>query len=74
VTSAAAQAKASRQQDAAGQPIRSYQGLIDHLATMPRNQVRIGSAQADIAMLTEPTPIQRHAFELIEAPIPLTLR
>ncbi len=68
--SAAAQAKASRQHAAAGQPVRSYQGLLAHLATLPRNQIRIGGAAQPITMLTEPTPIQRQAFELIGAPIP----
>ena len=72
--SAEATAKASRQQDDAGQQIRSYQGLLDHLATMPRNQVRFAGAQTAVPMLTEPTPVQRRAFELIGAPIPLTLR
>jgi len=72
--SAEATAKASRQQDDAGQQIRSYQGLLDHLATMPRNQVRFAGAQTTVPMLTEPTPAQRQAFELIGAPIPLTLR
>jgi len=72
--SASAQARASTRRDEAGQPVRSYQGLLDHLATMPRNQVRIGTASQQIEMLTEPTPTQRRAFELIGAPIPLTLR
>jgi hypothetical protein len=34
----------------------------------------IGGAAQPITMLTEPTPIQRQAFELIGAPIPLTLK
>ena len=38
--SAATQAKASYQHDAAGQPYRSFRGLIEHLATLTRNQVR----------------------------------
>ena len=41
---------------------------------MPRNHVRFTSADAAVPMLTEPTPTQRQAFELISAPIPLTLR
>jgi hypothetical protein len=72
--SAAAAAKASAKHNAAGQPARSYQALLAHLAAMPRNQVRIGSASPTITMLTEPTPTQRRAFELIGTPIPLTLR
>jgi transposase len=71
--SAATQAKASYQHDAAGQPYRSFRGLIEHLATLTRNQVRYTGTQVTIEMLTEPTSTQRQAFELIGAPIPLTL-
>ena len=38
--SAAAQAKASYQHDPAGQPYHSFRGLLEHLATLTRNQVR----------------------------------
>ena len=72
--SAAAQAKASCQYDPAGQPYHSFRGLIEHLATLTRNQVRYTGTQVTIAMLAEPTSIQRRAFELIGAPIPLTLK
>jgi hypothetical protein len=70
--SAAAQAKASYQHDPAGQPYRSFRGLLEHLATLTRNQVRYTGTQVTIAMLAEPTSAQRHAFELIGAAIPLT--
>ena len=72
--SAAAQAKASYQRDPAGRPYRSFRGLIEHLATLTRNQVRFAGTQADIAMLAEPTSTQREAFDLISAPVPLTLK
>jgi hypothetical protein len=72
--SAAAQAKASFQRDPAGHPYRSFRGLLAHLATLTRNQVRFASATADVPMLAEPTSTQRQAFELIGAPIPLTLK
>ncbi len=72
--SAAAQAKASYQHDPAGQPYRSFRGLLEHLATLTRNQVRYTGTQVTIAMLTEPTSTQRHAFQLLGAPIPLTLK
>jgi hypothetical protein len=71
--SAAAQAKASYQHDPAGQPYRSFRGLLEHLATLTRNQVRYTGTCATIAMLTEPTSAQREAFNLIGAAIPLTL-
>jgi hypothetical protein len=72
--SPAAQAKASAQRDAAGRPYRSFRGLIEHLATLTRNQVRFAGTQATVPMLTEPTSAQRQAFDLIGAAIPLTLK
>jgi hypothetical protein len=71
--SARAQAKASCQYDPAGRPYHSFRGLLEHLATLTRNQVRYTGADVTIAMLAEPTSAQRQAFELIGAPIPLTL-
>jgi hypothetical protein len=72
--SAGAQAKASGQRDPAGRPYRSFRGLLEHLATLTRNQVRLASATTTLPMLAEPTSTQRQAFELIGAPIPLTLK
>ena len=71
--SAAAQAKASGQYDPAGQPYRSFRGLLEHLATLTRNQVRYTGTQVTNPMLTEPTSAQRQAFQLIGTAIPLTL-
>ncbi len=72
--SAPAQAKASYQHDSAGRPYRSFRGLLKHLATLTRNQVRFAGASTTVPMLAEPTAVQREAFELIGAPIPLTLK
>jgi hypothetical protein len=72
--SARAQAKASGQHDPAGRPYRSFRGLIEHLATLTRNQVRFAGTRATVPVLTEPTSTQREAFDLIGVPIPLTLR
>jgi hypothetical protein len=72
--SAAAQAKASAQHDPAGQPYRSFRALLDHLATLTRNQVRYTGTQITVPMLTEPTSTQRQAFSLLSTPIPLTLK
>jgi hypothetical protein len=72
--SAAAQAKASIQHDQNGQPYRSFRSLLGHLATLTRNQVRFAGTRAAIPVLTEPTSEQRQAFDLIGAPIPLTLK
>jgi len=72
--SATAQAKASGQYDPAGQPYRSFRGLIEHLATLTRNQVRFAGTRATVPMLAEPTSAQREAFRLIGVPIPLMLK
>jgi hypothetical protein len=63
--SAAAQAKASRQRDTAGSPYRSFRGLIEHLATLARNQVRFTGTAVTVPMLTEPTSAHQQAFDLI---------
>jgi DDE family transposase len=67
-----AQAKASRRCDETGNPLRSFRGLLDHLATLTRNQVRFTATSTDVPILAEATPDQHLAFHLIGAPIPLT--
>jgi hypothetical protein len=72
--SPSAQAKASRQHDEHGRPYLSYQGLLDHLATLTRNELRFAGTPAAVPVLTEPTSRQKQAFDLIGAPIPAVLR
>jgi Transposase DDE domain len=69
--SPSADAKAARKTGPGRQAIRSFRDLLAHLATLTRNDLRYG--QATIPALAEPTPDQRRAFDLIGAPIPLTL-
>jgi hypothetical protein len=71
--SAPAQAKATRQHDQDGRPYRSFQGLLAHLGTLTRNELRFAGTPATVPVLAEPTSEQRQAFELIGAAIPLTL-
>lgn len=68
-----ADAKAAHKHDAAGNPLHSFTGLLKHLATLTRNQIRYHHTNITIDQLTEPTPTQRRAFDLIEATIPLTI-
>jgi hypothetical protein len=70
----AAQRKASRHRDETDQPVRSFRGLLDHLATLTRNDVRLNRTEHTVAMLTEATPTQRRAFELLNQPLPLSLK
>jgi hypothetical protein len=72
--SARAATKASRQHDEYGRPYRSFRGLLDHLATLTRNQVRFAGTRAAVPILARPTSTQREAFDLIGAPIPLALK
>ena len=72
--SASAEVKASRQHDENGRPYRSFRGLLAHLGTLTRNELCLPGAPAAVPVLTEPTSEQRQAFDLIGAPIPLTLR
>ena len=71
--SASAEAKASRQHDGNGRPYLSYQGLLAHLGTYTRNELRFAGTPAVVPVLAEPTSRQKQAFDLITAPIPLTL-
>ncbi|MBV8232693.1 MAG: IS1634 family transposase [Planctomycetaceae bacterium] len=71
--STAANAKAATKHDANGNPLRSFRGLLDHLATLTRDRIRYQGTDIEIDKLTEPTPDQRRAFDLIEATIPLTI-
>ncbi len=69
--SPSAAAKAAFKTGPGKQPIRGFRDLIDHLATLTRDTITVGGQP--VAKLTTPTPTQRRAFDLIGAPIPLTL-
>jgi hypothetical protein len=71
--STAAQAKASTKHDADGNPVRGFRDLLDHLATLTRDRIRYHHTDIEIDKLTDPTPTQRRAFDLIDSPIPLTI-
>jgi len=72
----AAARKASRHTDDHDQPVRSFRRLLDHLATLTRNDLRYGPADTGpiVPTLAEPTPTQRRVFELLHTTIPLTLK
>lgn len=63
--------KAARRTTDHHQPAHSFRGLLDHLGTLTRNTTTLAARTIDI--LATPTPTQRHAFQLIDTPIPLTL-
>jgi hypothetical protein len=69
--SRSADAKAARKTGPGNQPIRGFRGLLDHLATLTRDTIRIAGQPVD--KLSAATPDQRRAFDLIGAPIPPAL-
>lgn len=48
-----------------GMPVHSFQTLLKDLATLTRNEVRVG--EHTLQMLATPTPIQQRALELLKA-------
>jgi len=74
--STAAARKASRRRDEHDQPVRSFRGLLEHLATLTRNDIRYNTDKnlPVVPTLALPTTTQRRAFELLDQPIPLTLK
>ncbi|TVR66217.1 MAG: IS1634 family transposase [Spirochaetaceae bacterium] len=51
-----------------GLPVQSFQSLLAHLGTQAKNLVASGDETADgFYMITQPTAIQRRAFELLSA-------
>jgi len=67
-----ARAKDAAKRNAGELPVRKYGDLLSHLSTLDRQTITFSGQQ--ITKLTEPTPAQRRAFELLGAPIPLTLK
>ncbi len=74
--STAARRKASTATTDTGEPAYSFTALLDHLATLTRNRIHIAGHDDEIGfeLVATPTPIQRHAFELIGQTIPTTLK
>jgi len=70
--SAQAKAKDSNKYNLDALPVRKYGDLLGHLSTLDRQTINFNGQR--IEKLTTPTPVQRRAFELLGAPVPLTLR
>ncbi len=66
--STAARNKANRKRTPDGQPVHSFRTLLQDLATLTRNTVRIGK-EAPAAVLTSPTSLQQDVFNRLGVPI-----
>ncbi len=51
-------------------PAMSFNNLLAHLGTLTRNQIQL-TDQNEFELLAEPTNVQRRAFELLTAKIPM---
>lgn len=67
--SAAAQQKALHQTTTDNTTVHNFSTLLNHLATLTRNTIVFANG-GRVDKLSLPTPLQRHAFELIGTPIP----
>jgi transposase len=63
--SEAAERKARTKRTAAGEPCHSLTTLLEELATQTRNTIRLHGTGATFEQLTQPTPTQARALELI---------
>ncbi len=66
-----AKAKDASKHNSDGLPVYRYRDLLGHLATLDRQPIPF--AGRAIEKLTPPTPVQRRAFELLGATVPLTI-
>ena len=66
--SAAAKKKAASRHTTDGYPVHSFRTLLQDLATLARNVVRIGEAPTTV-MLTRPTKLQQEVFDKLAIPI-----
>jgi DDE family transposase len=64
--SAVAKRKAASKQTDDGLPVSSLRDLLDALATLCRNRIRLRHGNASFDQLTEPSELQRRAFQLLE--------
>jgi len=61
-----AQRKARRKRTDEGWPVHSFQTLLQDLATVTKNQMRMAEQSFDI--ITTPTDLQQRAFDLLHVP------
>ena len=72
-----AQAKAQRKHTADGEPVHSFQTLLDDLATINKNRIHIksstvaGSKAVAFDQITTPTSLQQRALDLLGVPLAL---
>jgi len=64
--SQAATAKRATKRTASGLPASSFRDLLDALATLTRNRIRLAGHDVTFDQLSEQTPLQQRAFQLLD--------
>ena len=66
----ATETKRRTRRTAEGDTLWDFRGLLGELGTLQRNRVRFQlpgeSAQPEVRLLTEPSPLQRRVFEFLQ--------
>jgi hypothetical protein len=71
--SRSARKKDGAKKNAAGESVRGFRELLEHLGTLTRNTMRVVGTGVTFDLVATPTPTQRRVFELLGAPVPRTL-
>ncbi len=72
--SSSAKKKDTKKKNAAGEPVRAFRELLEHLGTLTRDTLRVvGVGGVTLDLVATPTPTQRQVFELLGASVPRTL-
>lgn len=72
--SSSAKKKDAKKKNAAGEPVRAFRELLEHLGTLTRDTLRVvGVGGVTLDLVATPTPTQRQVFELLGASVPRTL-
>jgi transposase len=66
-----AQQKAQTKRTNDGMPAHSFQTMLDDLATVTKNRVRVVQSNTETTLLTTLTPLQQRAFDLLQVPFRL---
>jgi Transposase DDE domain len=61
-----AKSKAARKRTDEGLPVSSFRDLLDALATLTRNRIRLAGQDLSFDRISKQNPLQRRAFELLQ--------
>lgn len=64
--SKAGERKVRRKRSEEGAPLHSFRTLLQDLATLTQNTVRVGGSEITFEQYARPTPLQARAFELLD--------